>query len=242
MKILYRFSDSKNNKNRPNWFDKRLILKQFLHRFDLPENEIFVFADNVCDDTIDFLNSIIREPNKHVVRISLGNANSFLYTCNFAMQQFNDDNEIIYFAEDDYLYTKNANKIINEGIRCLNADYVTGYDHPDKYINGNEGGNPQIKENGEVSVVRSTSSSHWKYTNSTTITFAVKLGTLKKDYHLFHKYSYNMEAPQDYSLFCELIWYHNRKLASSIPGCATHCEIEHLSPIISWNDVFNLHH
>ena len=238
MKILYRYSDSNNLKNRPYWFNKRNILKHFISRFDKPENEIFVFADNVSDDTIQFLNSIIKDPINHVSKTSLGNAGSFLHIYNFAIKHF-QDNEIIYFAEDDYVYTKNASKILEEGIRGLNADYVTGYDHPDKYMNGNEGGNPQIRENGELSIVRLSPSSHWKYTNSTTMTFAATVNTLKNDYITFFTNAHGLSAPQDYSIFCELILNKHRKLASCLPGCATHCELEFMSPLISWEDELN---
>lgn len=233
MKIFYRFTDSGNGKSRPKWFGKKSSFLNFINRFDKEENEIFVVADNTSEDSVNFLKSYIREPEKHVFCTSLGNAASFIYCCDIAITQSKNINEIIYFAEDDYLYKENACKVLLEGIDFLNADYVTGYDHPDKYINFKDGGNPQIIENGERTVVQLTPSSHWKYTNSTTMTFATRIKTLIEDYDIICKYC-SENIPNDYYLFCELVGKHNRKLASSIPGVSTHCEMECLSPLIEW--------
>jgi len=60
-----------------------------------------------------------------------------MYSVEFAIRNF-DENEKIYFSEDDYLYTREAPKIIEEGLTI--SDYSSGYDHPDKYVNRNEGG------------------------------------------------------------------------------------------------------
>lgn len=107
-----------------------------------------------------------------------------------------------------------------------------------KYLNSENGGNPQIRENGEKSLVLLTPSRHWKYTNSTTMTFATKLKTLKEDFSLMHTFCQDV-YPHDYGLFCELIQKRNKKLASCIPGASTHCEVNYLTPLIDWNNVLN---
>ena len=57
-----------------------------------------------------------------------------------------------YFVENDYLHHSNARNILLEGF-TVGADYVSLYDHPDKYLNANEGGNPFIEDGGEVTKV-----------------------------------------------------------------------------------------
>ena len=95
------------------------------------------------------------------------------YAVNYALKTF-DLHEVVYFAEDDYIYKKNAPTIILEGLQV--GDYSSGYDHPDKYINKKDGGpNPFIEDGGELTRVLLTKSSHWKLTNSCCMTFAVKL-------------------------------------------------------------------
>ena len=54
--------------------------------------------------------------------------------------------EGVYFVEDDYLHHPRSYEILIEGLE-LGADYITLYDHPDKYF---DGGNPLIEGDGEV--------------------------------------------------------------------------------------------
>ena len=75
--------------------------------------DIYVFADNVNEETYQFLQKNI--DSSKIIRTKLSNAGSFMYSLNFAINNFNDD-EKIYFAEDDYVYTQEAPKIIEEKI------------------------------------------------------------------------------------------------------------------------------
>jgi len=231
MKIIYRISDSKNNKNRPNFFCKRKIFKHFLNIFK--NYEIYVIADNISEQTYNFLLENIL--SSKIIRTSTGNGFGFLYAIEFAINIF-DINEQLYFAEDDYIYTVNSPLIIQEGLQI--ADYVSGYDHPDKYINHLEGGpNPFIQEGGELTRVLITKSTHWKLTNSCCMTFATHVKILKEDYPIYKHFCSTSNAPEDFPMFCYLIQNKKRKLISSLPGVSTHCETELLSPFINWNNI-----
>jgi hypothetical protein len=123
------------------------------------------------------------------------------------------DKDKVYFAEDDYIYTRNAPQIIEEGLSI--AEYSSGYDHPDKYINYSDGGpNPFISEGGELT-------SHWKNTNSCCMTFATTVKTLKRDYDVYMKYC-STTHPHDFEMFYELTKYSS--LVSCIPSVSTHGE------------------
>jgi hypothetical protein len=203
----------------------------FLNFFDVfKENDIYIIADNISEDTYNFLLKYI--DNNKIERTNLYNAKSFMYSLNYSLKNFNDD-DIIYFAEDDYIYKKNADKIIEEGLSL--GDYSSGYDHPDKYMN--EGGNPFVKEGGELTRVLLSKNSHWKITNSCCMTFATKLKTIKYDYNIFKKNCINKQIPDDFQIFLDLYKYHNRKLVSSIPGVSTHAEILWLSPFTNWEKI-----
>ena len=231
MKVIYRISDSSNVKTKPLYLTKT---DTFLHFLKIFINEdIYVIADNVCDETYIFLLQHVNYDK--VLRTNLGNTASFMYSANFAINTFDNDEEIIYFAEDDYIYTKDAPKIIAEGLNI--ADYSSGYDHPDKYINHNEGGpNPFISEGGESTRVLISNSSHWKITNSCCMTFAVKIKTIKQDINVYGKYC-GGRNPYDFQMFCEL--RNTRKIVSCIPSVSTHGEIEYLAKFIDWDKEFH---
>ena len=167
MKILYRISDSGYKKNKPYYVNNTNIFLHFISIFK--DYDIIFFADNISDNTYNFLLNFI--DSSKIIRTSLSNAGSFMYALKYAIDNFSD-NDKIYFAEDDYIYLKDAPKIIEEGLDI--ADYSSGYDHPDKYINYNEGGpNKYIENGGELTRVLITKNKHWKITNSCCMTFAV---------------------------------------------------------------------
>ena len=232
MKILYRISDGGYNKLKPYYVTKHGC---FLHFIKIFRNyDIYVIADNVSESTYDFLKQHI-DPSK-IFQTSLSNAGSFMYALKFAINNFND-NEKVYFAEDDYIYTKEAPKIIEEGLDI--ADYSSGYDHPDKYMNHNEGGpNPFVTKGGELTRVILSKNRHWKVTNSCCMTFATTVKKCKEDYSIFEKYS-TTNHPYDFQIFCDLYKYKGRKLVSCIPAVSTHGEIEWLSKFIDWEKEFN---
>jgi len=162
------------------------------------------------------------------MQTSLGNARSFMFCVDFAIKTFKDK---VYFAEDDYVYTKNAPKLIEEGLDI--AHYSSGYDHPDKYLNYSEGGpNPFISNGGEETRVLVTKSCHWKLTNSCCMTFATTVRTISEDIEIFKKYC--VQHPLDFQIFTELTRFKSRKLASCIPGVSTHGETAWLSKFVDW--------
>lgn len=234
MKVLYRISDGGNRKEKPSYVnDKKKMFIHFIKVFS--ECDVYVFADNVCDDTYQFLTSVY-DASK-IFRISLGNARSFMYTVDYAIQHFNL-NEKIYFAEDDYIYKKNAPSIIEEGLDI--SDYSSGYDHPDKYMNHSEGGlNPYIEQGGELTRVIISKRTHWKLTNSCCMTFATRVKTIKEDYAVFNKFCVRGD-PLDFPLFCELVQSRRRKLISCLPAVSTHGEIQYLSKFIDWDNEYNI--
>ena len=230
MKVIYRISDGGQAKNKPEYVTKRGCFLHFMKVFY--SYDIYVVADNVSDDTFNFLKEYV--PESKIRRTQLHNAKSFLYSVRFAIENF-DDSESVYLAEDDYIYTPNAPVIIEEGLTI--GDYSTGYDHPDKFFNpsiGITGGNPLIRNGGEITTVLISNSTHWKVTNSTTMSFASTVSTLKKDYPIYEKYCQG-NIPGDFAMFLELAKLPNRrKLVSPLPGVSTHGETIWLTRLVNW--------
>ena len=230
--ILYRYSDSQNNKGRPPYFSKQACFESFLQIFR--GHDIYVIADNICEETHNYLCEHMRP--ERIIRTSLNNSKSFLYAVGTAIDRFTD-NDLVYFVEDDYLHTKDAPRVIMEGLSI--ADYVSGYDHPDKYMNAAEGGpNPFISDGGEVTRVMLTPSRHWKITNSCCMTFATRVKTLKEDVDVYHTFC-QANIPEDFQMWVTLCQRGRRKLISCIPAVSTHCETRWLAPLVQWTTCQN---
>ena len=226
--VFYRISDKGRRDGKPDYITLENCLNNFYEHF---KNETIIFiADNCEIETISMINNIVKDAN--IIETKLGNSQSFLFTLNTIINSNYHDDSIIYFVEDDYLHLENSVKVMKEGLE--KADYVTLYDHSDKY--GKNSVNPFVKDGGETTTVFKTDSRMWKLTNSTTMTFATKYKTLKEDYSTIIKYL-NDKLPDDFYLFQDLINNKLRKLASPLPGLSTHGQNPWLAPLIEWDKV-----
>lgn len=228
MKVLYRISDNSNkSKLKFDHATKEHCLHNFLQHF--PVEEVTLYADNVKDSTYEYLNSL----GVSVVRTkNANNAVSALHVLNEALQF--DDVETVYFVEDDYLHRPNSRQVLLEGLDI--SRYVSLYDHPDKYIPAAHGGNPLIEsDGGEITKVYLTKTSHWKLTNSTTMTFATTVKSLREDFNIWKKHCTG-HIPHDFDAFIELREI-GKSLITPIPSYATHCEQKWAAPLIDWNNI-----
>ena len=142
---------------------------------------------------------------------------------------------MVYLLEDDFLHKPGSKQLLKEGINRFKM-YTTLYDHPDKYIDAANGGNPQIQQSSEITRIARTNSVHWKLTNSTVMSFATFVYRLKEDYELLKKYSSN-NITDSYGFFTELLQTKQISTVSSIPGYSTHCEAAWLSPYTDWEKI-----
>ena len=231
MKIIYRISDAGYNKVKPDYIDNEKCLQNFCNAFYEHINDIHIIADNCSEPTIDMINRYINPAN--IEKVSIGNgAGTFNLSLDKALKW--KDGEIVYFVENDYLHKQNSPTILKEGFD-LGASFVALYDHPDKYLSPQNGGNPYCEGGAEDTRVYLTNSCHWKITNSTTMTFASKVSTLKRIEHILRKHTASTH-PNDYQMFLELRNL-NELLITSIPGYSTHGETAWLSPLTNWASI-----
>jgi hypothetical protein len=256
--VYYRISDKGRPKEKLQNGDKFSCLHNAIKEFGA-EN-IHVIADNCEQKTTSFLSSFT-EHGLTYEETSLGNSASFVYMLDKITKDRKPD-DCVYLLEDDYLHLPGAKKTILEGLEI--ADYVTLYDHPDKYKLSGNGGNPFNHKQIQKTRLYLTNTTHWRECNSTTMTFSCKVQTLIDDKKIWGKYTKTL-IPRDFFAFCELtrqtlisdiiifflrhkrelffILLRNqfrrrkiRKLISALPARATHTELAFLSPLINWGN------
>lgn len=231
LKAIYRISDGSYKKERFTFAPKEVCLRNFVGVFRMPATDLTIIADNVGDETFAMVNRL--HPN--VIRTNFGNgADSWRHAAfDIALKKFNDD-DVVYFVEDDYLHVPGAKQALVEGISI--ADYVSLYDNSDKYINAADGGpNHFVEHGGEMTRVIRTPSSHWKVTNSTTMTFAVTVTTLREDREVWGKFTKGGH-PRDFEAFLTLA-ESGRSVITPIPSRSTHCEYEWAAPGVDWEKI-----
>jgi hypothetical protein len=241
MNFFYRISDNSYQKKRLDIATKEFCFLNFCKNFPTPSDTVFVIADNVNAQLKKFLIENLPK-NAHLLEVNTGsNGASFKLQLQLLKQISVED--IVVFQEDDYLFksntldtdTRKMNNIVTlEGLN--RADYISLYDHPDKYMPPANGGNPAITDEGvEKTGIFLTPNSHWKYTNSTTLTFAAKAKTILEDLPIWLEYC-GGNHPHDYQAFMAL-QQRGRRIATPIPGLATHTETAWLSPLFDWSSL-----
>lgn len=235
LSIFYRISSASRPKERI--ADKERCLANFLTVFAPGTDELCVIADNCDEATLAMIDAGLARAGRPVpvIRANLGNAKSWRHALELALAL--PDDRAVYFVEDDFLHRAGARAALVEGL--ARADYVTLYDHPDKYVTGhppsNPGGNPIADSGGEIGRVIRTPSSHWKTTNSATMTFAATRAVLAADRAVWEMFTGGV-IPYDFQAFVTLT-AGRRSLIAPIPGFATHGETAWLAPGVDWNAV-----
>ena len=212
-KVIYRTTKSFGKIPLQNTSYKTTI-KSLLESFN--KNEIFVIIDNGDEEQIKYF-----DDNKFEYMITnLGNYQSYIISLNIAEKM---DCDIIYFCENDHLHLPSQKEYLIDGLNYF--DFITLYDHPDKY--------KQIYYNLN-SKIFCGNLCHWRTTPSTVMTFATKKITLLKTLNILKLNKFNNNnIPLDHELFLYL-GENNYTLGSCIPGRSTHLDIGGLTPLINW--------
>jgi len=228
MRIIYRISDAGYNKVKPAYINNETCLKNALSVFPWTEYDWSIIADNISKDTNDMIQKYI--PRDHINYVEVGHgAGTFNLALTEALKY--TDEEVVYFLENDYLHKEGSPEVLLEGFKT-GASYVSLYDHPDKYMRG---ANPYVEDGGEVTRVLLTKSCHWKITNSTTMTFAAKVKTLREDEDILRSFTVGT-YPRDFDMFIAL-QDKGKALVTPLPGYATHGEVAWLTPLTDWSKI-----
>ena len=229
--VFYRICDQGYPKDKPIYITKENCLRNAVQSFPINKCEWHVLADNVSDKTYDMITKYV--PACNVKRVSVGHgAGTFRVVYEKALDYNNND--LIYFREDDYLHLPDSLECLISAAKQNYADYITLYDHPDKY--GFKDNNPYVKEGGEKTKVFLTDNHHWKLTDSTTMTVAAFVDVLKRDKATWWRWT-ETRHPYDFQIFVDLRCFSKAHLISPIPSLSTHGEVVMLAPLINWEEV-----
>lgn len=228
--ILYRISDKGRNKMRPEWFSREKCLLNAMRQFPNEKCDWVIVANSIEDSTFHWLQEIA--PFAKIIRAQEKNAaDSFRLAFNTVCGL--EEDRLVYIIEDDYVHRDGSLTALQEIFSSGEADYVTLYDHPDKYGYGVD--NPYVI-GGEKTKVFLTASSHWKYSVSTTMTMAAFVQTFRKDKNVFMRWSSGGRLG-DSPIFFELLNFRHRKLLLPIPSFSTHSQNPHVAKLVDWEKV-----
>ena len=148
------------------------------------------------------------------------NNESILYIIN----NIEDENEIIYLCEDDYLHYNNCLQHIKDFLKQY-PDYVC---HPVDYPN------LYIDENTQASEIILSKNWHWRSIKSTTYTIAFTKKVFNSNYSIFTSINRSLF----YDHIVNLI-YVSTKCFSPIPSLTSHIESDCLSPCVDTKIIFD---
>ena len=219
--IFYRHYNISGNdfKNRPNWFDYE---KCFINLLDTIKDRDDVELHVIMDGDVDS-NFITKYKNYYTLHSIQANSDykSYLETYKYIKGLDIDNNDLIYFLENDYLHVSNwVDKVIDLFSTYNLPHYISLYDHNDKYF-------LNMYED-LVSKIFVTLSHHWRTTPSTCGSYIIKKQILIEDENI------NTSGPGDHERFIERFNKKQRMVLTPIPGLSTHCMEGLLSPTIDW--------
>lgn len=139
--------------------------------------------------------------------------------------------DLVYLLENDYLHLPGwldeVRTLSDAGVAW---EYLTLYDHPDKYPNACAHPDAQ-RHRGLQSRVFATRQRHWRTAPSTCATYMLSRETFLKDFPLLRLGIYDLR------LFKLLTRLRRRVLVSPMPALATHCMSDLLAPVVDWAGV-----
>jgi hypothetical protein len=238
-----------------------ICLQSFKESLGSFKAKIWVLLDNCPPEYEALFIKYFDKKDLEIVKLDgIGNRATFKLQMELLTNQ--NDSEIIYFAEDDYLFLPNH---FSEMICFLKSDldvhFISPYDHPDYY---------NLKIHEHKYEIRAFANHHWRTAVSTTLSFLTTKQILAEARNVLDKY-YKSNVP-DWAIwmsitkfnvlnpfktlkclvsdreclsFIKTTWIYcwkqilfgkKLKLWVPVPSIATHMEKKFLSPCIQWKE------
>jgi hypothetical protein len=211
---IYRTTGSENRKARPAWYSKALALESYLGSLAAVSDRgdvVFVVDGPMADGEL----TRLRDTGEVVQLDGVGNSSSYRWALGIAFDRTGwTDDDLVYFAEDDYLYRPAALPALCAAARDLSAAaFFTPYDAPDYYDHPAHDRYRARHERDRWDVDRIA----WRAVRSTTMTYAARLGALRQVTPL-HVLGTRGRYPRDFDIWSGTLTYAYRyRLARSLP-------------------------
>lgn len=239
----------------------RLNLETFKGSLGNLRVKIWVLLDNCPPPYAELLKTIFPDTDMEIIRLAgEGNGATFRRQADILAGQ--TDSELVYFAEDDYLYLPGSLQRTVEFMSAHpDADFATLYDHPDshnKFIHRIR--TEAIEEDG----------CRWRKVVSTCLTFMAQKRALVDSTKVFKTYNKNPDLglwlaltkirvcnpwswvrsagdglffSASHALAWRYAWHQiifgkRRSLWSPMPALGTHMETNGLAPGVDWQGIF----
>lgn len=216
LKVIYRMSDIISTNASPIFWDNKLMLNKIcLLSFVEAFKEIRPFVYMICDRCPDMYASFVKTYCPFPMEIEFTQSG----VRENAVHQYDyvKDDDVYLFQECDYLYLPNAGRAMMNAVKYF--DFISPYDHPDKYKEG------MIPKNIEYKTILNQK---WRTTDSTTSTFMARGEMMKKELELFKSFGWI-----DHLRWIDL-GIKGYKLWTPIPSLATHMVEAYMAPNIDW--------
>jgi hypothetical protein len=245
--IIFRACDIVNavNKN-PRPFDLpkpeliKICFQSLIDSLQGVDHKIIVLGDKLSDDMVLFFKSFKVE----LILGSYGNDASIRET--FKIAGALQDDEWVYFCEDDYLHQANSfqvidnflnerNEIFKRKVRPYNLSTFRNLAKHDLFIHPADNPYQYLSRYRKPAIIVASKDCHWRQIPSVTFTFLTKASSVKKYMSIFMECSHKANDRRmsrkifgRFSLFTKAICF------TPLPGLSSHMHRDIMSPFVNW--------
>lgn len=261
MKIIYRLSPegAGYKKNKPYYVNNTKCLHNFVRIFG-KKDLLVLFDENYYNNNLVLFDEDYDNKDPAIFK-SMAEFDSLITMCNINQIAYNiidtgssaksfnealtialtyEDDEIVYFVENDYIHKAGSKQILTnifESNICENL-FASLYQHPDKFLHSSLGGNPFTNpDNSYSTIIHSGKDGYWNVVDSTTMTFATKVKTLKLSEPIMRECTTG-NNPSSVKMFWKLNAIGCR-LVTPLDSYATHGETAWLAKFTDWDFIIN---
>ncbi len=212
--------------------DTRRCLRNLIRTFAPQAERLAVVVGGDATGTVELIEQeIVKLSAQPALLHRSGTEEAASWRCALDLALGQPNEGFVYFVEDGHLHLPDAERLLREGLE--HADYVSLYDAPWQYRPAPSSTEARDPDSGRTTRLLLTPSSHWAVTTALTMTFAVRVGTLRQDREVFTRAAEQGPSIAPLDIFAELA-ARGRRMLASIPGHSSRTEPTLLSPLVDW--------